>query len=196
MNDKVRDNSCYAYQCGARARHAVEHETVWIRRSVVEARVHGWLVEVRDEIDAIAVGAVVLPAPRRAPDAGASRAVPEAQLGKLAAAIDRATTGHVMGDIPSGSYLRTRDALATEWAEVQRELDALPKESTASTGPAPFRDVVQGLLDEWDTLSVAAKRVILASLIRRVEICPQKIVRMVPVWAPADEMPVTEPVSS
>ncbi|GAA3374643.1 recombinase family protein [Streptomyces racemochromogenes] len=196
VNDKVRENSCYAYQCGARARHAIEHETVWIRRSVVEARVHEWLVGVRDEIDAIAAGTVVVPTPRRAPDTGAGRAVLEAQLGKLAAAIDRATTGHVMGDIPRDSYLRTRDALATERAEVQRKLDALPKESTESAGPAPFRDVVQGLIDEWDTLNVAAKRVILASLIRRVEICPQKTVRVVPAWAPADETPATEPIPS
>ncbi|MYT22793.1 recombinase family protein [Streptomyces sp. SID7760] len=190
INDKVRDNPCYAYQCGARARHTIEHDTVWIRRAVVEARVHEWLVEVRDEIDAIAAGTVVLPAPKRAPDTRAARTALEMQLSKLAAAIDRATTGHVLGDIPRDSYLRTRDTLMAQRAEVQRKLDALPEDEVAPAGPAPFRDVVQGLLDEWDTIGVMAKRTILASLIRRVEICVRKTVRLVPVWAPADEAPV------
>ncbi|MFD9569925.1 recombinase family protein [Streptomyces sp. NPDC059982] len=195
INDKARGIKCYAYQCGARARHTIEHDTVWIRRSVVEQYVHDWLVEVRDEIDAVAAGTVVLPTPRRAPDVDVARRVLEAQLGKLTAAIDRATTGHVMGDIPRDSYLRTRDALTAERAEVQRKLDALPDERYVAEGSAPFRDVVQGLLAEWDTLSVTSKRVILGSLIRRVEICVEKTVRVVPVWAPADEVPGAEPVS-
>ncbi|MFD0358417.1 recombinase family protein [Streptomyces sp. NPDC127110] len=188
----INDNnkaSCYAYHCGARARHAVEHDTVWIRRSVVEVRVHEWLVTVRDEIDAIAAGVVVLPKPRQALDVAPARKALEAQLAKLAAAIDRATTGHVMGDIPRDSYLRTRDTLTTEQVEVQRKLDALPKEEEELLSPVPFRDVVHGLLDEWATISVQSKRTILASMIRRVEICGQKRVRVVPVWAPADETP-------
>lgn len=193
INDKVRQNSCYAYQCGARARHAVEHDTVWIRRSVVEERVHEWLGEVRDEIDALATGTVVLPAPRRAVDVTGARMALEAQLGKLSAALDRATTGHVMGDIPRDAYLRTRDSLTAEVAEVQRKLNALPKEPKEPLSPAPFRDVVGGLLDEWDTLSVLSKRTILSSVIRRVEICAGKQIEVVPVWAPADEAPASEP---
>lgn len=154
-----------------------------------------WPVSVRDEIDAVAAGTVVLPAPRRAPDGAAARQVFEAQLSKLAAAIDRATTGHVLGDIPRDSYLRTRDLLTAERVEVQRKLDALPADETTSAGPEPFRDVVRGLLEEWDTVSVLSKRMILASLIRRVEICTSKAVRVVPVWAPADATPEAEPTS-
>ncbi|MEU4353577.1 recombinase family protein [Streptomyces virginiae] len=63
LNDNAHGQSCYAYHCGARARHAVVHDTVWIRRAVVEARVYDWLIEVREEIDAIAAGTVVVPAP-------------------------------------------------------------------------------------------------------------------------------------
>ncbi|WP_150517071.1 hypothetical protein [Streptomyces subrutilus] len=44
-------------------------------------------------------------------------------------------------------------------------------------------------------VSVAAKRTILSSVVRRVEICVQKVVRVVPVWAPADEVPGAEPTA-
>ncbi|MET9569789.1 zinc ribbon domain-containing protein [Streptomyces virginiae] len=66
LNDNAHGQSCYAYHCGARARHAVVHDTVWIRRAVVEARVYDWLIEVREEIDAIAAGTVVVPPPHGA----------------------------------------------------------------------------------------------------------------------------------
>ncbi|MCX5381372.1 hypothetical protein [Streptomyces sp. NBC_00091] len=123
-------------------------------------------------------------------DVGGARNALEVQLSKLSAAIDRATTGHVMGDIPRDSYLRTRDMLTAERAEVQRKPDALPKEQAEQPlSPVPFRGVVRGLLDEWATISVQSKRTILASMILRVEICAQKTVRVVPVWAPADEAP-------
>ncbi len=194
INDNLRGKPCYAYQCGARARHTVVHGIVWIRRAVVEAKVRDWLLEVRDEIDALAAGKVVLPTPRQAPDTTAARQALEAQLGKLAAAIDRATTGHVLGDIPRDTYLRTRDALTADRVEVQRKLDALPKAEAPEEGPAPFRDVVRGLLEEWDTISVMSKRILLASVIRRVDICLEKEVRVVPVWAPVDEVPA-EPTS-
>src|SRR5690606_38208585 len=39
----------YAYRCGPRARGLVQHEPVWVRRVVVEGRVHDWLHDVRDE---------------------------------------------------------------------------------------------------------------------------------------------------
>ncbi|MEU3064571.1 hypothetical protein [Streptomyces subrutilus] len=42
---------------------------------------------------------------------------------------------------------------------------------------------------------MAAKRTNLSSLVRRVEICVQKVVRVVPVWAPADEVPDAEPTA-
>ncbi|MEV7829178.1 hypothetical protein AB0P12_00995 [Streptomyces subrutilus] len=42
---------------------------------------------------------------------------------------------------------------------------------------------------------MAAKRTNLSSLVRRVEICVLKVVRAVPVWAPADEVPDAEPTA-
>jgi site-specific DNA recombinase len=188
INDNAQE-SCYAYNCGAKARHSVTHDTVWIRRAVVEARVFEWLSEVREEIDAIAAGAVVLPAPRAVPDLDGQRVALETQLSKVSVALDRATKGHVLGDIPRETYLRTRDSLVAETAELKRKLDALPKADAAPMSPEPFRDVVRGLLEEWETISVQSKRTLIASLIRRVEICAQKQVRVVPVWAPEERSP-------
>lgn len=186
VNDNSR-GSCYAYLCGARARHAVEHDSVWIRRPLVESKVHEWLLDVRDEIDAIAAGTVVVPEPRKGPDVAGQRKALEVEISKVTTAIDRATEGHAMGDIPRDAYLRARDRFAVKLRELQAKADALPKEQASPISPAAFKDVVRGLLDEWDSISVQSKRLILASLIRRVEIRPEKIVRVVPVWVPEDQ---------
>ncbi|MFJ7067549.1 recombinase family protein [Streptomyces sp. NPDC101115] len=188
-NDNHGGDGCYAYHCGARARHAVDHPTTWIRRTMVEARVREWLEDVRAEIDAIAAGTVVVPQPRRAPDVAGRRQAIEVEISKISAAIDRATEGHALGDIPRDTYLRTRDRFVKQTEALQAELDALPAEPQEPLSPLPFRDVVHGLLDEWDTISVQSKRIILAKLIRRVEICANKVVRVVAVWAPADPEP-------
>lgn len=186
VNDNNKE-ACYAYNCGARTRRAVKHAIVWIRRAVVEADVHKRLREVEGEIDAIVAGTVVLPKPRTAPDVAGRRSALEVEISKVSAALDRATEGHSMGDIPRDTYLRTRDRFASQQNELRRQLDALPKEPAEPLSPVPFRDVVRGLLAEWDTISVQAKRVILAKLIRRVEICAEKTVRVVFVWDPPDE---------
>ncbi|MFE5658313.1 recombinase family protein [Streptomyces sp. NPDC056517] len=186
-NDNRSGQGCYAYHCGARARHAVEHPTTWIRRPVVEARVHEWLHDVRDEIDAIAAGAIVVPKPRIAPDVAGRRKAIEVELSKISAAIDRATEGHALGDIPRDTYLRTRDRFAGQAKQLHAELDTLPAEPVEPLSPLPFRDVVRGLLDEWDTISVLSARLILSQLIRRVELCANKTVRVVAVWDPADQ---------
>jgi DNA invertase Pin-like site-specific DNA recombinase len=186
----INDNSrcpCYAYNCGALTRHAVSHEIVWIRRSVVEGEVFGWLLTVRDEIDDIATGRVVIPQPHKAPDATKARKRLEKEIAKLTGALDRAAEGFTLGDIPRDSYLRTRDKFAGQRAERQKELDALPDDDAPQLSPLPYRETVQGLLDEWDTISVPSKRVMLASIVRRVEIAPNKSVFVVPVWAPADD---------
>lgn len=50
----------------------------------------------------------------------------------------------------------------------------------------PHRETIEGLIAEWDTISVASKRVTLASLIRRIELHPNRVVSVVPTWAPPD----------
>ncbi|MFF4403755.1 recombinase family protein [Streptomyces sp. NPDC001404] len=177
----------YAYRCGARARHLVNHEPVWIRRVLVESEVLNWLTRVRDEIDAIAAGKIVLPKPRKTPGVAAKRKLLIGEIAKLTAALDRATEGNVLGRIPDDTYERTRDRLTKQRADKQKELDAAgPGEPEEPAGPHHHRETVLGLIKEWDTIDVKSKRVILASIIRRVEIGPNDSVEVVPVWAPAD----------
>lgn len=180
----------YAYRCGPRSRGLVKHEAVWIRRTLIERRVFEWLHDVRDEIDAIVSGRVVLPKPTIEPSVRKQRGRLEREFAKLQGALDRATTGYSMGDIPRDSYLRTRDRLVADIAAAQQELDALgPEEPAEPPSPVPHRETVLGLINEWDTIDVPSKRVILSSLIRRVELWPDNRVEVVAVWAPADPEP-------
>ncbi|MEU0675419.1 recombinase family protein [Streptomyces sp. NPDC006172] len=181
-----------AYRCGLRVRKAVQHEHVWVHRADAERAVFEWLQEVRDEIDAIAAGRVVTPLPRLEPDVKQKRKSIEDQIAKLTGALDRATKGHVLGDIPRDSYLRTKDELTRDRDELQTQLDALPAPEEPSQGPVPFRETVRGLLAEWDTISVDKKRLMLSELIRRVEVRRgEPTIVIVPTWAPADK-PVTD----
>lgn len=180
----------YAYRCGPRSRGLVKHEPVWIRRVLIEGRVLEWLHDVRDEIDAIVSGRIVLPKPEIKPDVVKNRKRLERQLAKLQGALDRATTGYSMGDIPRESYLRTRDKLNADVAAAEDKLEALgPKEPEEPPSPVPHRETILGLIAEWDTIDVASKRVILSSLIRRIELWPGDRVEIVSTWAPKDPDP-------
>ncbi|WP_263239122.1 recombinase family protein [Streptomyces sp. A13(2022)] len=190
IHQKSKDTPGYAYRCGPRSRGLVDHESVWTRRSLVEERVHEWLHEVRDEIDAIVSGRIVLPKPTIAPDVTKKRKRLEREISKLQSALDRATTGYSMGDVPRDTYLRTRDKLTDDAAAKQKDLDALgPEQPAEPPSPVPHRETVLGLLAEWDTISVASKRVTLARLIRRVELWPDDRVEVIAVWAPPDPEP-------
>ncbi|MEV0598562.1 hypothetical protein AB0I82_04560 [Streptomyces sp. NPDC050315] len=154
---------------------------------LVEKEVHRWLLTVRAEIDGIAAGRIVIPQPRKVPDTQKQRKHLEAKIARVAGALDRAAEGFALGDIPRDTYLRTRDKFKKQHAELQEELDALPSEKAPNLSPVPYRETIQGLIEEWDTISVTSKRVTLASIIRRVEIAPNKKVFVVPVWAPAGQ---------
>lgn len=178
----------YAYRCGPRSRGLVKHEPVWMRRAVIEGRVYEWLGEVRDEIDAIVSGRIVLPKPEIKPDTKKKRTVLEREITKLSGALDRASTGYSMGDIPRESYLRTRDKLQKDLAAAQEKLAVLgPEKPEEAPSPVPHRESILGLIKEWDTIDVPSKRVILASLIRRIELWPEEKIVIVPDWAPPDE---------
>ncbi|MFE4295038.1 recombinase family protein [Streptomyces sp. NPDC056647] len=177
----------YGYRCGARARHHVQHDPVYTKRVHVEREVFRWLLDVRDEIDAIIAGRIVIPQPRRDPGTAVTRKRLEKEISKLIAGLDRATEGNVMGKIPDDTYVRTRDRLTAQRQEKEKQLVALgPEEPATLPSPRDHHETVLGLIKEWDTISVAAKRVTLATLIRRVEVFPKHVVEVVPVWAPAD----------
>jgi DNA invertase Pin-like site-specific DNA recombinase len=177
-----------AYRCGVLVRKAVKHEHVWVHRTDAERVVFEWLQGIRDDIDAIASGRVVTPQPRLDPGVTLRRTQLTNEIDKLTRALDRATEGHVMGDIPRDSYLRTKDRLTQQRDERQAELDSLPSPEETPSGPLPFKEVVAGLLAEWDLISVESKRLLLSSVIRRIEVRREEpTVTVVPVWAPPDK---------
>ena len=177
-----------AYRCGVLIRKGVQHEYVWVHRAYAESEVFKWLQDLRDEIDEIVAGRIVIPLPRLEPDVKQKRKRLETQIEKLTGALDRATKGHVLGDIPRDSYLRTKDELTKDRDELQKQLDELPAPEAPSPGPVPFRETVRSLLAEWDTISVDKKRLMLSELIRRIEVRREEpTVVIVPTWAPPDK---------
>lgn len=184
---QTRQERGKAYRCNARSRRAVTHDAVWVRRVLVEDAVLQWLVGTRQEIDDIAAGKVAVPQPRREPDMEKQREKLGRDITKATGALDRAFEAYTLGDVPRDSYLRTREKHEKSRAEAQQQLDALPKPSEVPASPEPHRETVVGLINEWDTISVHSKRVLLGRVLRRVEIRPGDDVRVVPVWAPADE---------
>ncbi|WP_327162050.1 recombinase family protein [Streptomyces zaomyceticus] len=175
-----------AYRCGPRARRAVDHEAVWVMRALVERKTLEWLVDVRDEIDAIAAGVVTLPAPRREFDQEKLRAQYRRDIERATAAIDTAFEAYTLREVPRDTYMRTRDKHEKARGEAQRLLDELPVLGEDSHSPVPHRETVAGLIAEWDTISVQSMRVLLGKLIRRIELRPGDGVTVVPVWGPAE----------
>ncbi|MGW2708644.1 recombinase family protein [Streptomyces sp. NPDC001356] len=172
------------YRCLARARAAVKHESVWHTRSVLEDRVHEWLLDVRAEIDAIAAGHVVEPTPQREPDRELIRARLQKDVERAAGAIERAFEAYTLGDVDRDTYMRTRAKHQATRDAAQQQLDELGQEDERPTSPLPFRETVAGLIEEWHTISVTSKRVLLGTLIARIELRPAGEYRIVPVWSP------------
>lgn len=176
----------YAYRCAARNRRKVKHDAVWVRRVVVEDAVLSWLVDLRQEIDDIVAGKVVLPQPKQQPDLDRKRKTLQRDVEKATAAIQRAFDAYTDGDVAREVYLQTRERHERKRSEAQRQLDELPKPDEKLASPVPHRETVLGLIAEWDTISVDSKRLLLGRVIRRVEVRPDDDVTIVPVWAPAD----------
>lgn len=186
MIHQTRRERGKAYRCHARARRAVQHDAVWVRRAVVEEKVLEWLVDLRRLIDDIVAGKVAIPEPRREPGLDKKRKSLEQQIGRATSAMQRAFDAYSDGDVPRDVYLHTRERNERKRDEAQRQLDELPKPDEAPESPVAHREVVVGLIAEWDTISVHSKRVLLGRLIRRVEIRPADGVAVVAHWAPAD----------
>lgn len=178
----------YSYRCRAHAQHRVQHESIHVLRSVVEDAVLGWLRKLRKEADDVAAGRIVVPAPRtsNAPDTSATRARLKREIADASAALDRATRGHVMGHIPLESYLRTRDQLQADRKRAEETLAKLSPEPTevASTVEA-HAEVIEGLVEEWDTLPVERLRFMLATVIRKVAL-GRGTIDVYPSWAPEE----------
>jgi site-specific DNA recombinase len=118
----------------------------------------------------------------------ASRVTAQAAVTRLARAaaeldgeLTRLTREFARGVIPQAAYQAARDELLAEQAAARSALD----EAAARLEPSrPSRAAVAGLLEEWDTLSVAARNATLRNLLRVVVARGQRRskVSVVPLW--------------
>ncbi len=147
----------------------------WMKRLDVEAAVAAWLDGWAEPIEA-AVGAALSAAPRPVPDAALDRrrlerAVSDAQAG-LARLADAVAQGMPMAD-----YLAAR-------SRKQQDLDAAAASLAsvdAEAPEAPTRPEVRRLLTMWPSLSVQARRDVLAAMLTAVVVHPRGADRRVEV---------------
>ncbi|BDH04851.1 recombinase family protein [Streptomyces seoulensis] len=178
------------YRCNARARKGTDHEPVWATRWMLEKQVRDDLDEVLAEIDDIAAGQVVIPEPRREPDLELVRARLTATLERATSALDRAFNAYALGDVDRDTYLRTRVEHQKNRDEAKAKLAELDEpDEPEPTSPLPFRDVVAGLIEEWDTIDVPSKRLLLSRIITRIELWPVGEQRIIWRWTPAEPLP-------
>lgn len=180
----------YGYRCARAMNRYNDCGGFWTRRVIVEDAVREWLLRMREEVDAIVAGRVVEP-PAPAPDLSVERQRKQLRqkIARLAAGLDTAAEALALGDIPRDSYLRTRDKLLGQKAAAEAELAVLPgEESPTRRAPSlmDLRQVVEGLVEEWDTLPVAALRDLLGKAVREVRVSSSPggvVVDVVPRWA-------------
>lgn len=176
----------YSYRCRAQAQQRVKHDSIHVLRSIVETEVFRWLRKLRAEADDLAAGRIAVPTPRQpqAPDATAARARLTREIADAAAALDRATRGHVMGHIPLETYLRTRDGIEADRKRAEEALGRLgPEPADMAATVEAHAEVIEGLVEEWDTLPVDRKRFMLATVIRRIEL-GRGTIDLYPSWEP------------
>ncbi len=159
-SDRLGRHAGYGFACAAwrAGKHPV---CVTISQSRAEAVVLDWLAQYADDIERAASEA---PAPvpdtaKRAARAQRDRVEAERALVKLAA-------GWAAGEVPDAAYRPARDLLTAK-VEAAAKREALAEvRRTAPTVEA------RGLIEEWPTLSVEARRAMLGALIESVTVTP------------------------
>lgn len=159
-SDRLGRHAGYGFACSAW--RAGKHPTcVTVSQSRAEAVVLDWL---KDYAEAIEQAASEAPAPAPAGVRQAARAQRDRQEAERALA--KLTAGWAAGIVPDGAYTDARDIL-TEKVETARRREAAAE--VARTAPTVE---ARGLLEEWPTLSVEARRSLLGALIEAVEVVP------------------------
>ncbi|MEW2573612.1 recombinase family protein [Streptomyces sp. NPDC047070] len=167
------------YRCQAYARDRSCRGS-YVRRAYAEEQVYRWLGTVAQEIDE---NPAPLPEPATgAADASKVKAQLEARLLKVSQGIENANTMHALGDLDRAEFLRTKEVLKQQRAQIEQQLGELEVEEIKAEGAAPYLPAVRNLLDEWDSLPVAVVRGILATLINRVEMYSGPRIEVYPVW--------------
>lgn len=148
----------YAFLCSAykQGRHPTH---VSVTRKRAEATVLDWLRDYAAEIEEAAAAAPKVQRPDTRQQATRRRVDADKALAKLAA-------GWATGIVPDDAYAAAKELLV-ERLEAARAAERAA--SAVSDAPAPLP---AGLLEEWDTLAVEARRAILAQYIDHIEVTP------------------------
>jgi hypothetical protein len=179
----VRDAGGVAYRC-IRKMEARNCPGAYVRETVVEEQVLGWLGQWAADIEAAAAVAA-------AREGAVHRA--QADLGQLAAreAVLQRRLARLMKrwtedeQMEPASYEQTRDRYLADLENVRARMAAATRAQVANTGT--WQPVVAGLLAEWPTFSPARRREMLSHMVARIEVHrtgrgkPARIV-IVPVW--------------
>lgn len=182
--DGDRYGAGYMYQCSTRGTTGT-CRGCWVTRAQVEARVLEWLrEEVVGDVEQRAAG-------RRARQSAAAELrvqtkATERERLRLEQARDRARGFLVDGTLTREEYEKERVRLDGLAAELDQRLAELRRDVGRLTGPAVT--VARGLLEEWETLPVRARRDMLSGLVRRVVLTPGERgaqgVEVHPLWEP------------
>lgn len=165
----------YVFRCVTRYSHSErECPGAIVLSSRIEADVKVWLKKAAVAIDRQKRGTVVTPPRQQVSDDARKRERLAAELAKIQKGLDRASMAHVMGDMPREQYLRVRDELTAKREGIDAQLGVLAGDAEANSKLAwEVRGAVIGsLLEEWDTLSVPAKRDLLSRALKEIRLFP------------------------
>ncbi|MFF2807467.1 recombinase family protein [Streptomyces sp. NPDC058000] len=189
----ARSRNKPGFRCARRAEYG-DHGCVgvWARGADVVAEVLKWLRGVAHEID----DAPATPLDSHSPNDDRARAARErarvqAEHAKGEASLTRLAVDAAKNPdkYPSGVFEAARDELVAERDQLSERISTLI-EVEEMPEAEDYLPLVVGVLDEWETLTVAERNLILRKLIRRIVLHQPKrpgpvTVAIVPVWEEA-----------
>ncbi|WP_433415096.1 recombinase family protein [Microtetraspora malaysiensis] len=165
-NRKGPTVSGYLYTC-AKYEKSRACAGTWVTRAKVEKHVLAWLEKVAAlDIEERAAMVTVRTAAKTTREADRKRLRRESQ--KLHKALTQLTIDRASGLVPEVAYAAARDELMGRLEELGETLESLAAEDELAV--APPVEIAEGLIKEWETLAVPARRAMLGKLIRAVKV--------------------------
>lgn len=167
---KVAHSGTMGWVCGSIYRKRYDAPTCgtrFVTMDIVEQAVQQVLTEWLPDIEASAAQAAQELSV--APVEDSKAAVLRRELERINRALERQTELLVAEVIPESAYIAVRDRLLREREQVQAELDEL-EEPAEPVDPAECVPVIEGLIQEWNSLPADRLRNILAEVISQVDV--------------------------
>lgn len=172
------------YRCATRSKRG-ESACVggYVMAHFVERAVLAWLSERVEAIDAqIDERLVTEPAAQASTKVDLDRV--SRRVVQAEEALTRLTIDRAQGLVPDHAYIAARDEIEQRRKQLIEQHDELRRELDRH-GQQPNAADFQGLLREWDTLSVDHRRLQLRALIREVRVLagrPRAVIDIIPAW--------------